>query len=207
MEVILLRLLVVSGMALIFGIQRQFSQKPVGFGTFVFVGVGSCVLTVISESLAPETPFIIVGGLITGIGFLGAGALIRTSDKIFGFTTAASIWVFSILGIVIGLGQYFAGAVTYLIIWVVVFIDVEFEKMGIGSHQRKVVINTNRILENKETILKIFGDYKWRLINIETHKEKNKSEMTYLITAPRNYVSKLNDTLLKEKWVDSFKIE
>jgi uncharacterized membrane protein YhiD involved in acid resistance len=180
MEIILLRLLIVSGMALIFGIQRQFSQKPVGFGTFVFVGVGSCVLTVISESLAPETPFIIVGGLI---------------------------WVFSILGIVIGLGQYFAGAVTYLIIWVVVFIDVEFEKMGIGSHQRKVVINTNRILENKETILKIFGDYKWRLINIETHKEKNKSEMTYLITAPRNYVSKLNDTLLKEKWVDSFKIE
>jgi len=207
MEIILLRLLIVSVMALIFGIQRQFSQKPVGFGTFVFVSVGSCVLTVISESLAPETPFIIVGGLITGIGFLGAGALIKTSDKIFGFTTAASIWVFSILGIVIGLGQYFAGIVTYLIIWAVVFTDVEFEKIGIGSHQRKVVINTNKILKNKETILKIFGEYKWRLINIETHKEKNRSELTYLITAPKNYVSTLNDALLKEKWVDSFKIE
>jgi putative Mg2+ transporter-C (MgtC) family protein len=207
MEIILLRLLIVSAMALIFGIQRQLSQKPVGFGTFIFVSVGSCVLTVISESLAPETPFIIVGGLITGIGFLGAGALIKTSDKIFGFTTAASIWVFSILGIVIGLGQYFAGVVTYLIILVVIFIDVEFEKRGIGSSQRKVIINTNRILENKETILKIFGNYKWRLIDIETNKEKNKSELTYLVTAPRNYVSKLNDTLLKEKWVDSFKIE
>ncbi|MFA5071875.1 MAG: MgtC/SapB family protein [Candidatus Pacearchaeota archaeon] len=207
MEIILLRLLIVSAMALVFGIQRQLSQKPVGFGTFVFVSVGSCVLTVISESLAPETPFIIVGGLITGIGFLGAGALIRTSDKIFGFTTAASIWVFSILGIVIGLGQYFAGIVTYLIIWAVVFIDVEFEKRGIGSHQRKVIISTNKILKDKETILKIFGDYKWRLIDINTHKEKNKSELTYLVTAPRNYVSELNDTLMKEKWVDSFKIE
>lgn len=207
MEIILLKLIIISLMSLAFGIQRQLSQKPVGFGTFVFVATGSCILTSIAELIMPENPLMIVGGLITGIGFLGAGALIKTSDKIYGFTTAASIWVFSILGVIIGLGEYFAGIITYSIIWIVVFIDVEFEKKGIGAHQRKIIINTNRILKDKETILKVFGNYKWRLIDIEIDKEKNRSKLSYLLTAPRNYVSLLNDTLLKEKWVDSFKIE
>jgi putative Mg2+ transporter-C (MgtC) family protein len=207
MEIILLRLLIVSIMSFIFGIERQLSQKPVGFGTFIFVSIGSCALTVMSEKIMPENPLIIVGGIITGIGFLGAGALIRNSDKIFGFTTAASIWVFSILGIVIGLGQYFAGFITYLIIWGVIFIDMTFEKKGIGSHQRKIIVRTNRIMEDKKEILKIFGNHKWRLIDIETDKESKKTKVTYLLTAPRNYVSKLNDFLLMEKWVESFKIE
>lgn len=207
MESILLGLLIVAIMSLVFGIQRQFSQKPVGFGTFVFVATGSYILTAVSEYIMPESPLLIVGGLITGVGFLGAGALIRNSDRIYGFTTAASIWVFAILGIIIGLRQYFAGTLIYIVIWVVVILDVELEKMGIGPHQRKVIITTNRIIKDKETILKVFNDYKWKLIDIETDKEKNESKICYLVTAPRSYVSKLNDTLLKEKWVESFKIE
>lgn len=207
METVLLRLLIVSVMSFAFGIQRQLSQKPVGFGTFIFVSVGSCILTSVSEYLVPDNPFIIVGGIITGVGFLGAGALVRTSDKIYGFTTAASIWVFSILGIIVGLGQYYAGIVTYVVIWAVIILDSEFEKRGVGPNQRKVIIETNRIVENKETILKVFGDYKWKLVNIETDKEKNTSKLIYFLTAPRNYVSKLNDILLKEKWVSSFQID
>jgi putative Mg2+ transporter-C (MgtC) family protein len=207
MEPILIQIIIIFVMSFIFGVQRLISQKPVGFGTFIFVAVGSCVLTSVSGYLVPDNPLVVVGGLITGVGFLGAGALVRTSEKTYGFTTAASIWVFSILGIIIGLEEYLIGGLTYLIIWIVIIVDAWFEKKGIGPNQRKVIIETNKLLEDKNTILKLFGNYKWRLLNIESDKEKNTSQFTYLLTAPRNYVSKLNDVLIKEKWVNSFKIE
>lgn len=207
MEIVFLRIIIITIMSFLFGFERQLSHKPVGFGTFIFVSVGSCVLTLLSGVIYPKDPFIIVGGIITGIGFLGAGALVRTQDKIFGFTTAASIWIFAILGITIGLGYYLAGGITYIIIWIVILADRILELRGFGSHQRKITICTNKIIKNKNEIIRIFNNHKWRLLNIETDKENKRSQITYLLSAPRNYVSRLNNILLNEKWVYSFKIE
>lgn len=205
-NIILLKFLIILVMAFLFGTERQLSHKPVGFGTFIFVAVGSCALTIVAENVAPANVLIIIGGIVTGVGFLGAGALIKTTDKIAGFTTAASIWVFSILGISIGFGNYLVGALTYSIIWFVIGVDKIFEIKGLGSYQRRVTIRTKRILE-KEKIIKIFEDYKWKLINFNIDKKKNKSTMTYLITAPRSYVNILSKMLIKNNYVESFKIE
>ena|SRR5659263_171028 len=96
--IILLRLTLTFALSLIFGYERQRSHKPIGFGTFIFVSVGSCGLA-ITATILSENPLPLLGSVVTGIGFLGAGALIKTNEKTFGFTTAASVWLFAIFGI------------------------------------------------------------------------------------------------------------
>src|SRR3989338_11188985 len=104
---------IVFVMSATFGIQRQRSHKPIGFGTFIFVALGSCGLSMIAMIIEPQSPIPLLSAIVTSIGFLGAGALIRTSDKIFGFTTAAGIWLFAIIGVLVGIQNYFFALIIY----------------------------------------------------------------------------------------------
>ena len=70
------RQLLVASLALVFGLARQRRGKPIGFGTFIFVSVGSCSLAVVALQLSPANPLPLLGAVVTGIGFRGAGALI-----------------------------------------------------------------------------------------------------------------------------------
>jgi len=203
---ILLRFFVVFLMSLLFGIERQLSNKPIGFGTFIFVACGSCALGVLSKIIAPTNTIVIIGGVVTGIGFLGAGALIRTTDKIFGFTTAASIWIFSIVGLTIGLEEYLVGTITYSIIWAVVLFDNFLEMSGIGTYQRKIIIHTKKIVE-KDDVVDLFENHKWKLVSFEVDKTKKKSKISYFINVPRSYVNDLKERLEKKSWVEGFRIE
>jgi len=149
LSIILLRLIITFALSLIFGYERQRSHKPIGFGTFIFVSVGSCGLA-ITATLLNENPLPLLGSVVTGIGFLGAGALIKTNEKTFGFTTAASVWLFAIFGIIIGVGQYTIGITVYLITWVIIYFDKLFEKKGMGYYQKKLIINTNKIVDKSD---------------------------------------------------------
>lgn len=203
---ILTKFLVIFLMSFLFGIERQLSNKPIGFGTFIFVATGSCALGILSTVIAPDNTLAIIGGVVTGIGFLGAGALLKTTDKIFGFTTAASIWIFSIIGLTIGIGEYFIGTITYFAVWVVIIIDRTLEIKGIGSYQRKVIIRTKKIIP-KEEVIPMFRRYKWKLLSIEVDKKAKKSVMIYLLNMPKSYVGVLREKLESRSWVESFKIE
>src|SRR5207247_4809886 len=79
-----------------------------------------------------------LGGVITGIGFLGAGALIRSNDRVFGFTTAALVWAMAALGVAAGAGLYYLAFVNYGIVWAVVLTDRYLESKGFGSHAKVV---------------------------------------------------------------------
>jgi len=206
METIIFDFVLVFLMSFLFGIERQFTNKPAGLGTFIFVAVGSCALGSLSRILSPDNVLIIVGGVVTGIGFLGAGALIRTSDKIFGFTTSAGIWIFSIIGLCIGLEQYWLGSLMYVIVWGIIATDKIFETKGIGSYQRKVTLETKGIIDKKD-ILNIFSPYKWKLLSTETDKKNKKMIITYLISCPRNYVGPLTSKMIKINWIKDFRVE
>ena len=86
--VIFLRLSITFFLSLVFGLERQYSHKPIGFGTFTFVAAGSSSLAIVAVALGFEHSIPLLSAIVTGIGFLGAGALIKTSDKIFGLTSA-----------------------------------------------------------------------------------------------------------------------
>ncbi|HOW37097.1 MAG TPA: MgtC/SapB family protein [Candidatus Pacearchaeota archaeon] len=203
---ILLKFGIVFVMSLIFGLERQYSNRPVGFGTFVFVAIGACTLAVIPSFLGPDFSIGIIGAVVTGVGFLGAGALIKSAEKVSGFTTAASIWIFSIIGLSIGFDQYSLGIIAYSITLIVVTIDRILDFHGAGTYQRKVILTMDGII-GKEQVLSLFGKNKWKLIDCKIDKKNKKSGVSYLVTMPRSYVGILTRKLIATPWVESFDIE
>jgi putative Mg2+ transporter-C (MgtC) family protein len=100
----------------VIGAQRQAAHKPAGFRTHLLVAVGSCAFMEISRLTGDSR---IAAGVITGIGFLGAGAIVREGLMTRGLTTAASIWAVSAIGLALGYGtaeSYAVAAVTTAIV-------------------------------------------------------------------------------------------
>src|SRR5437879_7978518 len=96
------RLLLGFSLAFGIGLERQIRRKPVGFGTFIFVSTGAAALAILAIDLESDNPLTLLGGVITGIGFLGAGALIRANDRVLGFTTTGLGW--AIAAVVVAAG-------------------------------------------------------------------------------------------------------
>lgn len=203
MEIIITRLGITLAAALLFGIQRQFSNKPIGFGTFIFVSTGSTALSIAAITLSPESPLHLISAIVTGIGFLGAGALIKTSDKIFGFTSAASIWLFAIIGLAVGLGYYILAGTLYVIVWIVIGIDIILEKKAIGLYKKKLTICL-RVPHTKEYIKKLIGAKKYKTLSINFNKQLEEYTYTIIIENKKNDLDQLPLMFTDDKDVLSF---
>ena len=109
-----LRLLLAALLGSIIGYQREMHGKPAGVRTLGLIGVGSGLFGVISMLGFPGgNPSVIAAGVVTGVGFLGAGAILQRQGGIEGLTTAATIWVTAGVGLAAGAGLYIlAPAVT-----------------------------------------------------------------------------------------------
>src|SRR3989344_433156 len=206
LEVIGLRFAITFVLSFLFGIERQYSHKPIGFGTYTFVAIGSCSLAIIAVALGLEHSISLLSSIVTGIGFLGAGALIKTNEKIFGLTSAASIWVFAIFGLIIGIGEYAVGVLLYLLIWVVVVCDRLLERYSIGSYQKKVTIQTNKIVNIKEVIAAA-GIHKHKLIDIDIDKAHKKMTFHLYVEGKKEDINKIPDRIINQEWFEDIKIE
>ncbi len=205
---VLLKFFLVFASSFIYGLNRQKSHKPVGFGTFVLISVGSCALAVIAVDMGIEQSVGLLGAIVTGIGFLGAGALIKSSDKVFGFTTAASIWFFAILGLSVGLGEYTSASIIYVMVWIVAIFDKDLEKNAIGSYRRKIIIQ-GRNLVPKEKITNILAKYSTEFYLFSTHlnKKDKTSTMTYVLEGPKEKIESLLKSFYNQSWCLSVKFE
>lgn len=104
------------------GIEREYRDKAAGFRTLIFICAGACLFTILSERLAPDTdPNRIAANIVTGVGFLGAGVILRDGGKVIGLTTAAAIWLTAAVGMGIGGGEYllagFMVVTTMIVLW------------------------------------------------------------------------------------------
>lgn len=129
---IIVRLLLGTVLGGIIGFERQTHGRPAGFRTQLLVCVACTLLMVISDSyymsaghLSPVVrldPLRIAAGAMTGVGFLGAGVILKSGLAVQGLTTAACIWIVAAIGIAVGAGQYLAGvlgcAITFFSLYV-----------------------------------------------------------------------------------------
>lgn len=201
----LLRVAITFLLSSLFGLERQTSHKPVGFGTFTFVALGSCALGVLAMTLGLNTSIGLLGATITGIGFLGAGALIKTGDKIFGANTAAAIWLFAIFGLIMGIGQFMIGGVVYGLVWVTVLFDRFLAHNSLGSYQKKLLIHTNEII-NEDELESVIGK-KSKVLSVEVSKKCNTMAFTCIAEGTKYEINEIPKKLFKKKWFDSFKAE
>jgi putative Mg2+ transporter-C (MgtC) family protein len=105
------KILVATICGLIIGLERELKHKVAGIRTHIIVCVGACLFTGISVVLGTQyhiDPTRIIGQIVTGIGFLGAGVIFKHDDKVIGVTSAAFIWLISSVGVLIGIGYLFS---------------------------------------------------------------------------------------------------
>jgi len=203
-----IKIIIVFALSSLYGLQRQRNHKQAGLGTFTLVAVGSCVLTIIAIDLGLSNSIGMIGGIITGIGFLGAGAFIRNNDKVFGFTTAASIWIFAIFGLIVGLGYFYYGFLVYLIVWIAVLFDNYLDEKGLDSYKKRVTITYTKF-DKKDEISDILADYskRFNLVSIQLNKKESTISSTYIIEAMKKEISDLLKELYKKKWCVSVRLE
>src|SRR5215472_14423164 len=101
------RLLIAAGLSAAIGFEREYHQKPAGLRTNMLIGIGSALFTMISLSFAhggQGSTDRVAAQIATGIGFLGAGAILRSQHNVHGLTTAATVWVNAAIGMAVGAG-------------------------------------------------------------------------------------------------------
>ncbi|MGB4521037.1 MAG: MgtC/SapB family protein, partial [Candidatus Omnitrophota bacterium] len=132
-------------------LERQIHRRTAGLRTHIMVSLGSCLIMLTSlyvfdiyiDRVALD-PTRIAAGVITGIGFLGAGAIIRESTEVRGLTTAASLWVVAGIGLAVGSGFYIGSIFTTLLALVVLFFLRYFEAMIFDKLNRNIIFKTKK---------------------------------------------------------------
>jgi putative Mg2+ transporter-C (MgtC) family protein len=104
------------------GLEREFRDKSAGFRTLIFIGSGAALITILSHKIGGDgDPGRITANIVTGIGFLGAGAILRDGMRVAGLTTAATIWLTAAIGMSFGAGEYIFGAavtaLSLIVLW------------------------------------------------------------------------------------------
>ena len=127
----LLRLALAAGLGGAIGLEREFRHKPAGLRTNMLIALGSALFSILSVELGggAASPDRIAAQVVTGIGFLGAGAILRSGENVHGLTTAATIWVNAAIGMAAGLGSYTVATVAAAITLTVVALMPVMEKM------------------------------------------------------------------------------
>ncbi len=115
------RLLLAAGLGAAIGIEREFRRKPAGLRTNILIALGSALFTTMSIEMANGggSPDRVAAQVVTGIGFVGAGAILRSRGSVHGMTTAATIWVNAAVGMAAGAGRFAMASVATLITLIV----------------------------------------------------------------------------------------
>ncbi|MFH1429183.1 MAG: MgtC/SapB family protein [Candidatus Margulisiibacteriota bacterium] len=132
------RLLLAGLLGGIIGAERETKGKPGGLRTNMLIALGSALFVQVAmfcvASYNVGDPTRVIGQVITGIGFLGAGAIIQAGHSVRGMTSAATIWIMAGIGMAVGIGDYFAAVIaTILILIILRVMNIVEKRVGIKS--------------------------------------------------------------------------
>lgn len=137
-----MQLIVATLLGVLVGAERSRAGKNAGLRTYGLVSLGSCLFVLVATAVMPETVGVtgadvmrVVAGVVTGIGFLGAGAIIMRGDTLTGLTTAAGLWVSAGIGVAVALELYALATATAVLTLLVftVFWSLEHRVLGVDE--------------------------------------------------------------------------
>ncbi|HWL61249.1 MAG TPA: MgtC/SapB family protein [Steroidobacteraceae bacterium] len=137
----LTRMLAALALGALIGYQRERSGKAAGLRTHMLVALGTSLFVIVAleSGMRDDATSRVIQGVITGIGFLGAGSIlkIREDKVIHGLTTAAGIWMTAAASVAIGLGQILTGLLAGVLAWLVLAVMSRFERRGLRGAANK----------------------------------------------------------------------
>jgi putative Mg2+ transporter-C (MgtC) family protein len=165
LDQISLRLTVAALLGATIGVERDLRKRPAGIRTSLFVSLGAALFTllsgVIAQRLGDSGSTRIASNIVQGIGFLGAGAILREGGSIVGMTTAATIWVEAAIGMAAGAGLYaVAGYSTALVLFALVALAWCEERFGLKSRTMVFRITTSHQEAIAGEVQRLLGELK-----------------------------------------------
>lgn len=187
------------------GFEREFHDKPAGFRTLTLICMGSAVFTIISHHYFLQDR--VASNIVTGIGFLGAGVMLKEGLTIKGITTASTIWVTAAIGMTIGVGAYWLATVVLVLVLSTLVILNRFEK-GLQDFSQK---RTYEIIFKSQThavdeLEKQLVQNEISFIRAQLRKVDNKIVARYRVKAGRKQHSKLSLLLAGSDLVEGFDV-
>lgn len=180
----------------IIGMEREFHGRPAGLRTHLLVGGGAALIMIIGITFAegyfvntdgPVTFDIarLVAGVVTGIGFLGAGTIIRQGDWVHGLTTAASVWFVAGIGIAAGLGLYViaagAAGVGFLVLFGISRLEARLPNLVRRTMILEIPGETDPEIRGKIRRLCAARGVRTRLVSWEADEESDAAKITMLL--------------------------
>lgn len=210
---ITLKLILAVALGGIIGFERESSQKPAGFRTNILICVGATMMMVLSGLIfqgkegGESNLSRIAAGVITGIGFIGAGTIIQARGIVVGLTTAATLWAVAGLGLVIGAGYYwiaiiFAGII---ILTLVIFRKLEDQYLKKSLYQYSVKTKYSRDIMINIKNLALHEGLKFSELNLK--KEGNFSIIGFSFQASEEKEQKFNQSLLNLEEIEILEIK
>lgn len=200
-----IKLLVSFFLGAIIGVERQFRRREAGMRTFTLICMGSTAAMLVSiwiPQIYPDflngDPGRIAAQVLTGIGFLGAGAIMQSHGSIYGLTTAACIWVMAVIGLAVGAGMYMpAFMATMLTLFVLISLEKLEKKMFLNGVNKMLTITCSTATPDLKAVRKILEDKNIYIVSVsfETLYEEDKSVIVYKVNvkAISSYTNLFND--------------
>ena len=209
----IIRLLLGALIGGIIGFERELHGRAAGFRTQLLVCVAAVLIMVISEnyyfhlhnldSTLRIDPARLSAGALMGIGFLGAGVIIKSGYRVRGLTTAASIWIVSAIGLAIGGGLYLEGILTFTItIIVLVVLRIVERKIEIVRFKTIIVSTPINVDNAEETIKSTLSSCGFIILSVDYEKNRSHGENTYSFT-----VSTKNNAAIKQIFIKLSSLE
>lgn len=210
---ITIKLLLAVALGGLIGLERELSHKPAGFRTNILICMGSAMMMTLSglilqgEGGTSGDMTRIAAGVVTGIGFIGAGAIIQARGIVLGLTTAATIWAVAGLGLVIGSGYFMIAIIFTSIIMLTLVLFRQIEKHFSSKKLYSYCLKT-RALKNVLTHLKKIAIQERIKFSEIKHKKEGDLSLIYLsFTSSEETEQRFNQSILSLEEVIETKID
>ena len=217
-QVAMVRIVVSFVIGMLVGIERETHDQPAGLRTHILISVGATVVMLISIFI-PQTftelqngdPGRIAAQVVSGIGFLGAGAILKYGADVKGLTTAASIWAMAALGLAVGAGMFIvafigAGVILFALTVMNLFEKRVFKERTVRKIELYVKKKDSDIQKLKETLKK--QDIKVISTGFERNVNDATDKIVFLVGVTRKInIQKLSENFEKHQGIVSIKVD
>lgn len=203
--IVMFRLIMAAVLSGMIGFEREFHGRAAGFRTHILLCVGSTLIMLTSLHIfdvfytkVPVDPARIAAGVITGIGFLGAGTIMHSRSAVRGLTTAASLWVVAGIGLSVGSGLYFASIFATLLAIVTLMLFSRLEHAMIRKDwYRTLVIDSKEGVDQLKKIREILSGCRSEITDFEVDRSTEGANMV-LKLGVKLYETRYADQLIDE---------
>ena len=194
------------------GLEREKHGRPAGLRTHLLVALGACLMMIVSEAFQLKyaafdvnsavrlDPGRTAAQIITGIGFLGAGVIIKEGVTVRGLTTAASLWLVAGLGMAFGMGLFFPGAMaTALALLSLIFLK-KLEPIINKDRYLDIAVTANNRPGLQDELEQLFTERRLRITDVRSHVDLQQNEIVfeYILTEHRRRMGReLSDLVAK----------